>query len=154
MLGNEPKGIPKQAGGRRSSNCDGKNDPHWGERYIGGSSGLHFGAQWYPSTQSRSDSGATGKERLMAKAVVDPAELRQFATDLRRFNQEPDNHMRVLQTRIQNLSQTWRDQEQVKFSAEFEEALRSLTRFREASEVHAPFLIRKAERVEEYLKQR
>ncbi len=103
---------------------------------------------------SRTGSGMTGKERLMAKAVVDPTELRQFATDLRRFNQELDNHMRVLQTRIQNLSQTWRDQEQVKFSAEFEEALRSLTRFREASEVHAPFLIRKAERVEEYLKQR
>ena len=32
----------------------------------------------------------------MAKAVVDPAELRQFANDLRRFNQDLDNHMRIL----------------------------------------------------------
>ena len=102
----------------------------------------------------RPNSIASGKERLMAKAVVDPTELRQFATDLRRFNQQLDNHMRVLQTRMQTLNQTWRDQEQVKFNADFEEALRSLTRFREASEIHAPFLIRKAERVEEYLKQR
>ena len=37
----------------------------------------------------------------MAKAVVDPAELRQFANDLRRFNQDLDNHMRILQTRMQ-----------------------------------------------------
>ena len=90
----------------------------------------------------------------MAKAVVDPAELRQFANDLRRFNQDLDNHMRILQTRMQTLAQSWRDQEQTKFTAEFEEALRSLGRFREASELPAPFLLRKAERIEEYLKQR
>ena len=59
----------------------------------------------------------------MAKAVVDPAELRQFANDLRRFNQDLDNHMRILQTRMQTLAQSWRDQEQTKFTAEFEEAL-------------------------------
>ena len=94
------------------------------------------------------------KEYIMAKAVVDPAELRQFANDLRRFNQDLDNHMRILQTRMQTLAQSWRDQEQTKFTAEFEEALRSLGRFREASEVHAPFLLRKAERIEEDLKQR
>ena len=41
----------------------------------------------------------------MAKAVVDPAELRQFANDLRRFNQDLDNHMRILQTRMQTLAE-------------------------------------------------
>ena len=154
MLGNEADRVPKQPRRRRSGNCDAKDDPHWGQRYIGGGSDLHFEANGTHQFRSTTASGKTRKERLMAKAVVDPTELRQFATDLRRFNQELENHMRVLQTRIQTLSQSWRDQEQVKFTAEFEEALRSLTRFREASEIHAPFLIRKAERVEEYLKQR
>ena len=65
----------------------------------------------------------------MAKAVVDPAELRQFANDLRRFNQDLDNHMRILQTRMQTLAQSWRDQEQTKFTAEFEEASARLVGF-------------------------
>ena len=53
MLGNEAERIPKQAGGRRSGDCDGKDDPHWGQRYIGGGCGLHFGVQWYPSTRKQ-----------------------------------------------------------------------------------------------------
>ena len=90
----------------------------------------------------------------MAKAVVDPAELRRFAHDLKRFNTELQNQMKLMQTKMSTLAQSWRDQEQVKFSEEFEETMRVLLRFTQASEEHIPFLVRKAERIEDYLQQK
>ena len=52
------------------------------------------------------------------------------------------------------MSSTWRDQEQQKFSEEFEQQLSTFKRFAEATGEYVPYLIRKAERVEEYLQQR
>ena len=52
------------------------------------------------------------------------------------------------------LGTTWRDKEHEKFAQEFEQTMQVLKRFMEAASVHIPFLIRKAERVEEYLQQR
>jgi len=90
----------------------------------------------------------------MSKAVVDPAELRRFAQDLRRFTQELQGQMKMMQGRMATLGQTWRDQEHNKFAEEFSETMKVLLRFNEAAEAHIPFLIRKAERIEEYLQQR
>lgn len=90
----------------------------------------------------------------MSKAVVDPGELRRFANDLRRFNGELQSQMKVLHGRMLQLSQTWRDQEQTKFAEAFEETMRVLLRFTEASEQHVPFLLRKADRIDDYLQQR
>jgi hypothetical protein len=52
------------------------------------------------------------------------------------------------------LSETWRDQEHDKFVQEFETTLKMLEHFMEATSVHVPFLMHKAERIEEYLQQR
>ena len=90
----------------------------------------------------------------MAKAIVDPGELRRFANDLKRFNDELHRQMTVVQGRMNTLSQSWRDQEQSKFAQEFEETMRVLNRFVKASADHIPFLLRKAERIDEYLQQR
>ncbi len=90
----------------------------------------------------------------MAKAIVDPAELRKFAQDLKRFNNDLQHQLAMLHSRLNNLGQTWRDQEQRKFTDEFEATTRVLKRFTEASNQHIPFLLRKAERIEEYLEQR
>ena len=90
----------------------------------------------------------------MAKAQVDPAELRRFAQDLKRFNDEVHNQMKLMHGRMTALGQSWRDQEHTKFTEEFEETLKVLLRFTEAAQQHIPFLIRKAERAEEYLQQR
>ena len=90
----------------------------------------------------------------MAKAVVDPEELRRFASDMKRFNDELRHQMKVLHGRLVALGQTWRDQEQAKFTEEFEETMKTLLRFTDAADQHIPFLIRKAERVEDYLQQR
>ena len=90
----------------------------------------------------------------MAKAVVDPEELRRFASDLKRFNGERQCQLAVLQGRLIALGQSWRDQEQTKFVEEFEQTMRVLTRFTEATNQHIPFLLRKAQRIDEYLQQR
>ena len=90
----------------------------------------------------------------MAKAIVDPEELRRFAQDLKRFNTELSSQMTALHGRIQELGQTWRDQEQKKFVEEFDKTMKVLARFVNASDQHIPFLLRKAQRVDEYLQQR
>ena len=90
----------------------------------------------------------------MSKAHVDPAELRRFAQDLNRFNNEMQTLLAGLHGRMRGLEQTWRDQEQKKFSEAFEQTAKGLGNFLEASHQHASFLQKKATLIEEYLKQR
>lgn len=90
----------------------------------------------------------------MAKAVVDPNELRRFAADLRKFNLDINAGIATIAARMNTLAQTWRDQEQQKFAEEFEQTLKVLQRMIKSSEEHIPFLMRKAERIDEYLNQK
>jgi uncharacterized protein YukE len=90
----------------------------------------------------------------MAKAHVDPAEVRRFAQDLNRFNGELESLMGGLHARLRNLETTWRDQEQHKFVEAFEQTAKALGNFLEQSHSHVQFLNKKAALVEEYLKQR
>ena len=90
----------------------------------------------------------------MAQAIVDPGELRRFAHNLKQFNTELQNQMAALHGQFLNLGSTWRDQEHQKFAEEFEHTLQVVARFLEATDQHIPFLLRKADRVEEYLHQR
>jgi uncharacterized protein YukE len=90
----------------------------------------------------------------MAQAVVNPEELRRFAVNLRRFNNDLLNQMTAVHGQLVGLGQTWRDKEHEKFVEEFEQTLQVMKRFVEATNQHVPFLLRKAERVEEYLQQR
>jgi hypothetical protein len=52
------------------------------------------------------------------------------------------------------LGDTWRDQEHEHFIQEFEQTVAMLERFLDTADQHIPFLLRKAERIEEYLQQR
>jgi uncharacterized protein YukE len=90
----------------------------------------------------------------MPQAIVDPAELRRFAHNLKQFNNELQNQISVLHGQLLGLGSTWRDQEHLKFTEEFEQTMRVVSRFVEATDEHIPFLLRKAERAEEYLQQR
>ncbi len=90
----------------------------------------------------------------MARAIVDPEELRRFALELERTNNEIQNQFAALQARYKRLSETWKDQEQVKFTEVFEQTMRTLGRFVQVSNEQIPYLLRKAERADEYLKQR
>ena len=90
----------------------------------------------------------------MPQAIVDPQELRRFAAGLKHFNTELENQIGILHGQLVGLAQTWRDREQEKFTEEFEQTMQAITRFLTISNQHIPFLMRKAERVEEYLQQR
>ena len=87
----------------------------------------------------------------MAKAIADPEEIRRFAHDLKRFNDDLTHQLQVMRSRMASLSQSWRDQEQRKFAMEFDQTLKTLNRFMETAEEQIPFLLRKAEKIEEYL---
>ena len=89
----------------------------------------------------------------MAQAHVDPGELRRFARDLKRFTSELQTLTAGLQTRLHSLEKTWRDQEQRKFTEEFEQTMKALGRFFELSDRHVAFLMKKAGHIEEYLQQ-
>jgi uncharacterized protein YukE len=90
----------------------------------------------------------------MAQAVVDPAELRRFAFALKQFNNELRDRMAVLHGQMLGLGDTWRDQEHVKFAQEFKETMHVLGAFVDHADLHIPFLLHKAERIEDYLQQR
>ncbi|QDT70084.1 hypothetical protein MalM25_30290 [Planctomycetes bacterium MalM25] len=90
----------------------------------------------------------------MSQAIVDPIELRRFANNLRRFNGELEERMTSLAAQLHALGTSWRDQEHKKFTEDFEQQMKAIQRYIETTNEHAPFLIRKAERIEEYLQQR
>lgn len=87
----------------------------------------------------------------MAKANVDPEELKRFAKELNHFNDEVEAMVARIRSRLGQLQQTWDDQEQRKFSAEFDISMKNLGRFLELSRNYAPFLMKKAQHIENYL---
>ena len=89
----------------------------------------------------------------MSQAIMDPAEVRRFADEMKRFNLELQNRMSLLQARFAALGDTWQDQEHARFSEEFRDTMKVLKRFIESSNQHTPYLLRKAQRIEEYLNQ-
>jgi uncharacterized protein YukE len=90
----------------------------------------------------------------MAQAHVDPAELRRFALSLKNFNAQLHAQMQALQGQLSGLATSWRDREHDKFVDEFQQTAQVVAKFLEASEQHVPFLLRKADRAEDYLRQR
>ncbi len=90
----------------------------------------------------------------MAQAIMDPEEVRRFADELKRFNIDLQSRMASLQARFAALGDTWQDQEQKKFADEFAQTIKALKKFVEISNQHTPYLLRKAQRIEEYLNQR
>ena len=88
----------------------------------------------------------------MAQAIVDPDELREFARSLKKYNHDLREHSRSLSNQLAALSGSWRDQEQKKFTQQFEDGMKMIARFLENNEAHVPYLLRKAEHIEEYLK--
>lgn len=90
----------------------------------------------------------------MPQAMMDPEQVRRFAEELQRFNRDLQNRLGSLQARFGSLGDSWQDQEQTKFSDEFKQTVKAVKKFIELSDQHVPYLMRKAQRIEEYLKQR
>src|ERR1041385_2168917 len=94
------------------------------------------------------------KGNIMAQAIMDPEKVRRFADELQRFNTDLENRLVLLHARFAALGDTWQDQEHAKFADEFKTAMKALKKFIELSKEHTPYLLRKAQRIEEYLNQR
>ncbi len=90
----------------------------------------------------------------MPQAIANPDDLRAFAAKLKQFNTTLTDQAAMLLSKLDVMSATWRDQENLKFSEEFKEHLRLLGQFVEANNRHIPYLLRKADRLDEYLQQR
>lgn len=87
----------------------------------------------------------------MPQAIVDPEELRQFARALKKFNAELRDRTMALNNQLVSLGATWRDQEHTKFVEQFEQEIRAIIRLAEMTDQHVPYLLRKAQHVEDYL---
>lgn len=87
----------------------------------------------------------------MAQAIVDPEQLRQFAAMLKRYSQQVRESTASLSQAQARLAETWRDQEHRKFTDEFEEQVKTVNKLLEASEKHVPYLLKKAEIIDQYL---
>lgn len=90
----------------------------------------------------------------MSRAIIDPEEVRRFAVELKRFNVDLRDRTSSLMSRFNALGETWQDQEHEKFAAEFLQMMKSAKSFLEAAELHTPYLLRKADRIQQYLDQR
>jgi len=73
---------------------------------------------------------------------------------LKKFNSGLADQMTALSSQLEGLSATWRDQENHKFSEEFQRNLQMMGHFLESNNEYIPFLLRKADRIDEYLQQR
>ena len=87
----------------------------------------------------------------MPQAVVDPEALRQFAQSLKKFNSQLRERAAGLGNQLAALNASWRDQEHKKFADEFETNMKVLLRFAETADAYVPYLIRKAQHIEDYL---
>lgn len=87
----------------------------------------------------------------MNQAIGDPDQIRQFASQLAQFSEELRQRGGSLAAQMNQLEQTWRDEQQRKFSQEFQDQLRQLQRLIQATDDHVPYLLRKAEQLDAYL---
>jgi uncharacterized protein YukE len=115
-----------------------------------------MGTVCYVQASSRSVvGGLAARERLiMAQAIMDPEQVRRFAEELKRFNSDLQDKVASLQARFAALGDTWQDDEHAKFAEEFKQMVKALKKFVEVSNQQSPYLLRKAQRIEEYLNQR
>ncbi len=87
----------------------------------------------------------------MPQAVVDPDDLREFARSLKKFNNDVRDRSRSLSNQLTALGASWRDQEHRKFLEQFEQGMKLIARFLDNNDRHVPYLLRKADHIDEYL---
>lgn len=90
----------------------------------------------------------------MPQAIANPDDMERFARDLKQFNGQLGESMKRLQSQFRLLGDTWRDQEHQRYAQEFEQTMRVLNQFSRSSEEQIPFLLKKAQRLRDYLNQR
>ncbi len=87
-------------------------------------------------------------------AVASSDELRAFAKELHGFCLQLSTMTFHLNARFHQLGDTWRDESQQEFAEEYEETMRVIGHFLSVAERQWPFLLRKADRIDDYGSQR
>lgn len=88
----------------------------------------------------------------MSQAIVNPDHLRQFAGNLKAFTDDLQQRAGSLSSQMNQLGESWRDQQHRRFASEFEDELRQMARLIQSAEQHIPYLLRKADQIDAYLK--
>ena len=87
----------------------------------------------------------------MPQAIADPDELERFAQCLCGFRDEISGAVTMLNAHFATLAETWQDQEQHKFEAEYLDLLRAHVEFCRRIDEHVPYLKQKAVHLRDYL---
>jgi uncharacterized protein YukE len=90
----------------------------------------------------------------MPRVDATPEDIRNFARNLAKFKVELFERTFQLRAQFRQLGDTWRDQEEIRYADEFEQAMRSIQRFINVTDEQIPYLLRKADRLDDYLNQR
>lgn len=77
-----------------------------------------------------------------------PEDLRRFARSLRQFKADVDSRLGALGGQLRGLH--WNDDQQRRFTQEWDRTSRSLRTFLQQVDQHAPYLEKKARQLEEY----
>jgi hypothetical protein len=85
----------------------------------------------------------------MARVHVEPEDLREFASGIRKYLDIIESETNSLKIQFDRLE--WDDPKTKQFEEKLEDLLRMLEFFREGAEEQIPYLIRQAETLEEYL---
>lgn len=86
----------------------------------------------------------------MPKVDADPEELRRFAREIRRFKADVEGQLNRLNGHLQRMRTA--DRQQQRFAADWDKTSRSLRAFLEAIDRYAPYLDKKATKLEEFLR--
>jgi uncharacterized protein YukE len=87
----------------------------------------------------------------MTQAIVDPDEVRRFATLLQEMAAYVHDRKTHVKSSFNELHSVWRDQKYSQFDKVFEESVTRLDQFLRSAQLYADYLKRKAGIVDEYL---
>ena len=85
----------------------------------------------------------------MARVHVEPEDLREFASGIRKYLDVIESETNNLKNQFGRLE--WDDPKTRQFEEKLEDLLKMLEVFKEGSEEQIPYLIKQAETLEEYL---
>jgi len=85
----------------------------------------------------------------MAKAIVDPEELRRFAAFLDSERERLQSQRSSMRVEFARLHEDWQDAKYTQFAQTYEEAERALQKYLEYCETYAAFLRKKAAKAEQ-----
>jgi len=87
----------------------------------------------------------------MSDVHANPEEMRAFATHLVQFSQEVEHLHATTVSRMSQLNESWRDQENAEFVARYHQVVQPLIPLIEALQEYSLFLHRKSAALDEFL---